>query len=210
MRVLIAEDDSTSRLLLETVLRRWNYDVVVAKDGLEAWAELQHAGAPQLVVLDWMMPGMDGVEVCGKVRETDHGRLLYIIMLTAKANKADIVIGLEAGADDYLTKPFDRAELQARIHVGERVLGLQSSLTQRVKALEEALSRVRQLERLLPICSYCKKIRDDKDAEDHEWLTLEDYVSQRAEVQFSHGICPSCHRDFVLPQLEALRRERAK
>jgi DNA-binding response OmpR family regulator len=206
MKVLIAEDDPTSRLLLETVLRRWDYDVITTRDGVEAWQELQKADAPRLAILDWMMPNMDGVEVCQKARGTNSGRLIYLIILTAKGDKKDVVDGLEAGADDYLTKPFDRAELKARIRVGERVLRLQSNLADRVSELELALSRVKQLEELLPICSYCKKIRDSRN----EWRTLEEYVRQHSEIQFSHGICPSCHKEFVAPQLEALRREQRR
>ena len=113
--------------------------------------------APLSHPLDWMMPGMDGIEVCQKVRKSDHLKLIYIILLTAKDRKEDLVLGLKAGADDYITKPFDLRELRARMQVGHRVLKLQRALEDRVKELEAALSNVKQLQGLLPICCYCKK-----------------------------------------------------
>jgi sigma-B regulation protein RsbU (phosphoserine phosphatase) len=111
---------------------------------------------------------------------------------------------LEAGADDYLTKPFDPQELRARIKVGERILGLQTSLAERVTELEDALSRVKQLQGLLPICSYCKKIRDDQNY----WEQVESYISKHTEAQFSHGICPDCYAQFVTPDIERLAKRK--
>ncbi|MFN2452721.1 MAG: diguanylate cyclase [Pyrinomonadaceae bacterium] len=140
MRILIAEDDMVSRRVLEVTLAKWGHEVVVAHDGDEALAALQSEDAPHLAVLDWMMPGMDGTEVCLKVRRSRTATPPYIILLTAKANKEDVVAGLEAGADDYLTKPFDRTELRARIEVGTRVLRLQQGLADRVEELNRALA----------------------------------------------------------------------
>ena len=110
--------------------------------------------------------------------------------------------GLEAGADDYMVKPCNTQELSARVKVGFRVLSLQESLAERVQELEQALERVKQLQGLLPICSYCKKIRDDSNY----WHQVEEYVSTYAEVQFTHGICPACYEKEVIPQLNALKR----
>lgn len=128
MKILIAEDEQISRHVLEATLIRWGYEVVVCADGLEAWQALQGKDAPQLAILDWMMPGMEGVEVCRKVREASDPRLLYLILLTGKDRREDLVVGLEAGADDYVAKPFDREELRARMRVGVRVLELQRKL----------------------------------------------------------------------------------
>ena len=201
MRILIAEDDAVSRRVLEATLLKWNYEVVVTTDGPQALEALKKPDAPSLALLDWMMPGMDGSEVCRQVRQTIGDRLLYVLLLTAKGSKDDIVEGLNAGADDYIVKPFDRAELQARLDVGQRILRLQTELAARVKELELALSKVKQLQGLLPICCYCKKIRDDQNY----WRQVEGYVAEHSEAQFTHAICPSCREKIIEPELERLR-----
>jgi sigma-B regulation protein RsbU (phosphoserine phosphatase) len=198
MRILIAEDDAVSRRVLEATLTKFGYDVVVAADGAQAWAQLQIKDAPRLAILDWMMPELDGVEICRRLREIPTATPPYLILLTAKSSKEDVVTGLDAGANDYLTKPFDRAELRARVQVGRHVLELQSSLSDRVRELEEAMAQVKQLQGLLPICSYCKKIRDEQNY----WQRVDSYLSQHTDVMFSHGICPDCYRDVVQPQLD--------
>ncbi len=139
MRVLIAEDDAVSRHLLEAFLAKWGYEVVAVKYGSEAWQVLQEEDAPKLAVLDWMMPGLDGPEVCHRARAGPQTRPTYIILLTARDTKADIVQGLEAGADDFVTMPFDSKELLARARVGARVVELQGNLVARVRELEDAL-----------------------------------------------------------------------
>jgi DNA-binding response OmpR family regulator len=188
MKVLIAEDDPVSRRLLQAALAKWGYEVIVTTNGKEAWEVLQQPGAPSLLVLDWLMPETDGVEVCRQARETPALKSAYIILLTSRGSKEDIVQGLQAGADDYVTKPFDHGELRARVQVGSRVVQLQSALADRVKELEEAIANVKQLQGLLPICSYCKKIRDDGNY----WHRVESYIAGHANVRFSHGICPEC------------------
>jgi CheY-like chemotaxis protein len=201
MKILIAEDDSVSRLVLEATLKKFGHEVLVVADGLQAWAALQRADAPALAILDWMMPGMDGVEICRRVREISTATPPYLILLTAKSEKADVVAGLDAGANDYLTKPFDRAELRARVQVGVQVLVLRENLADRVRELEVAMAQVKQLQGLLPICSYCKKIRD----EENYWERVDSYLTRHSEVQFSHGICPDCYVEIVGPQLELSR-----
>jgi len=203
MKILVADDDELYRRLLERLLGGWGYGVVAATDGEEALAALAGEGAPSLAILDWMMPRLDGVEVCRRARAS-HDRPLYLILLTSRAEQDDIVAGLQAGADDFLTKPIQAAELRARVEVGRRVVGLQSTLVQRVEELQEALSHIKTLRGLLPICSYCKKIRDDKNY----WQQVESYVASHSDAQFSHGICPECYRKHVEPQLAELRRKR--
>jgi sigma-B regulation protein RsbU (phosphoserine phosphatase) len=150
MKILIAEDDQTSRWMLEGILRKWGYDVNAVCNGQEAWQAMQAENPPALAIIDWMMPGMDGVEFCHKVRESLRFASTYIILLTGKRQINDVIIGLDAGANDYIRKPFDREELHARIRVGKRVIELQSALAERVKELEEALSKIETLQALLP------------------------------------------------------------
>src|SRR5262249_35243664 len=142
MRTLIAEDNPTTRLLLETTLGEWGYQVVATCDGKAAWQRLQEDLTLKLVLLDWKMPEMDGIEICQEVRRHPQTRSLYIILLTSRAGRDDMLAGLAAGADDYITKPFDPAELRARLQTGARIVDLQQRLADRVQELENALARV--------------------------------------------------------------------
>lgn len=206
MRILIAEDEPTSRLVLERTLKQLGHDVVVTADGREARSALERDDHPQLAILDWMMPEIDGVDVCRWARSQTRLRQLYIIMLTTRDAGEDIVEGLRAGANDYVIKAHDSSELRARIDVGIRVVELQTELADRVSELEASLSREKQLQGLLPICSYCKKIRDDGDY----WKQVEAYIEDHADVSFSHGICPDCYVSIVEPQLAKLDRGEAE
>ncbi|MCB9421776.1 MAG: response regulator transcription factor [Ardenticatenaceae bacterium] len=203
MKILIAEDDLVSRHLLYTKLSQWGYEVIVSQDGDEAWQLLQQEDAPQLAILDWMMPGIDGIDICRRARSNSQLQSVYFILLTTRNNPQDIIEGLQAGADDYVTKPFESQELKARVQAGARIVHLQSELTARVKELESALAKVKQLEGILPICSYCKKIRDDTD----NWHQLEKYVTEHSEAAFSHSICPDCYEKYVQTQLDQLRSQ---
>jgi CheY-like chemotaxis protein len=174
MRVLIADDERTSTMVLRRTLEQWAFEVVVAHDGLEAWASIIGDKPPALAIVDWMMPGLDGLELCRRIRGTSLRSPIYVILLTARTSRQDLVAGLEAGADDYLTKPFERDELRARIHVGRRTLAL--------------MANIKQLSGLLPICSYCKRIRSDTNY----WEQVESYISDHTDARFSHGICPPC------------------
>ena len=206
MKILIAEDDPISSYVLETTLNKWGYEVVVTHDGEEALAGLLAEDAPPLAILDWMMPNLDGLEVCRRLRERAEKQSIYIILLTAKTEKKDVVAGLEMGADDYITKPFDRSELRARVRVGARMIELQQALAERVGELQEALANVKQLQGILPICSHCKKVRDDSNY----WQQVESYVSSHTDAQFSHSICPDCFERYTKPQLEALKQQLRK
>jgi sigma-B regulation protein RsbU (phosphoserine phosphatase) len=201
MDILIAEDDLVSRRLLEATLQKWGHVVRVAADGTAAWEVLSAEAPPPLVILDWMMPGLDGPTLCRRIRETPRLAGSYVILLTARAERQDVVAGLDSGADDYITKPFDREDLRARVNVGLRVLGLQKTLAERVRELEQALQRVQQLQGLLPICCYCKRIRDDSNY----WQQVEEYLAACSGAQFTHGICPQCFETIVQAQLRAHR-----
>ena len=203
MRILIAEDDPVSRRVLDLRLQAWGHEVVMTKDGEEAWAALQRNDAPRLVILDWMMPGADGIEVCRRLRQRQSTTPPYIILLTAKSSKEDVVIGLDAGANDYIIKPFDLQELRARIQVGATVVELQQRLAERVIELEEALAQVKRLQGIVPICSYCKHVRNDQNY----WQQVESYVSAHSEARFSHSVCPDCYEAVVMPQLAAMEIE---
>jgi DNA-binding response OmpR family regulator len=202
VRVLIAEDDPVSRRLLGANLHKWGHQVRDVEDGIAAWEAMQEEDAPALAILDWMMPGLDGVEVCRRARQRSPAPPLYVILLTARTRPEDIVQALDAGADDYVTKPFHAAELRARLGVGIRVVQLQLELARRIAELEEALARVDELHGILPICSYCKRIRSDTDS----WHRVEEYVSAHSAARFSHGVCPACLETVIKPQLEELRR----
>lgn len=201
MRILIAENDEVSRLLLQTQLVKFGHQVVATCDGEAALREMEKPSAPSLVILDWMMPGTDGISVCRAIRARQNCPYVYILLLTVRIQQEDIVCGLDAGADDYLTKPVPEQELRARVQAGVRIIELQATLAQQVRELESALSQVQKLQGLLPICSYCKKIRNDQNY----WQQVEAYIEERTAAQFTHSFCPDCYGIHVLPHLQELR-----
>jgi len=140
MRVLVAEDEVISRRLLESSLTRWGYEVVVAADGLEAATILNEANPPKLALLDWMMPGLDGVELCRAIRSRKNDSYTYVLLLTAKQTKTEVIQGLEAGADDYITKPFEPQELRVRLRNGKRILYLLEQITTAHETLRQLAS----------------------------------------------------------------------
>lgn len=188
MQVLIADDDPVLRRMLGAALKNWGFEPAEVADGREALAALRRPDGPKLVVLDWVMPGLDGPDVCRAVREAATAEPPYLILLTANDAKKDVIAGLQAGANDYVTKPFDVDELQARLGVARKVVELQAALAARVRELEEALAQVKQLQALLPICAYCKKIRDDVNY----WQQVDSYLVNHSGIRFTHGICPDC------------------
>ncbi len=187
-RVLIAEDNRVSRHLLERTVADWGFDVIGVEDGGAAMEILQSDDAPPLAILDIVIPKPDGIELCERTRQRNDLPYIYIMLLTALNKKHQIAAGLEAGADDYVSKPFDFDELRARVRVGQRVVRLERTLQQRVKDLQKALSDVKRLKKLLPICMYCKSIRDDQAY----WHQVEEYIHVETGTDFSHGICPEC------------------
>ena len=200
MKILVAEDDVVTRRLLETHLLSWGYEVRLANDGTEALHVLAESPGPNIALLDWQMPEIDGLEVCRIIRAKPRPQPVYVILLTTLVGRQNIVQGLQAGADDYIAKPFDREELRARLGVGRRIVELQCSLTERILQLEAALARVNQLQGLLPICCYCKKVRNDTNY----WQQLESYISEHSDAKFTHGICPECYEKITEQKLEKL------
>ena len=201
MRILIAEDDPISRLVLTTNLTNWGHQVVTAVNGMEAWQASQEEDAPRLVILDWMMPEIEGPDVCRRMREVPAAIPPYIILLTARQGTKEVVEGIQAGADDYLTKPYHRDELRVRVQVGVRMIELQMKLAEQIGELQKALDQVKRLQGIIPICGYCKKVRDDGDY----WQNVESYIATHSEAEFSHGVCPSCFTEVVQPQLESYK-----
>jgi len=183
MNLLLAEDDTVARMTLSAVLKGLGYEVTEAEHGGEAWANLQLGYFP-IVISDWQMPEVDGPELCRRMRARATDRYSYFLLVTATGGKQRYLEGMEAGADDFITKPIDMDELRARLKAAERILGLRQ--------------HVQQLEGLLPICAYCKRIRDASE----KWESIERYVEARSEAQFSHGYCPECYEKYVRSQIE--------
>jgi DNA-binding response OmpR family regulator len=178
MNILIVDDDSTSRIVLSATLKKLGHQVTVAANGAEAWTVFENGNVP-LLISDMVMPDVDGLELCRRIRAANRPKYTYIIMLTSVGGKSGYLVGMRAGADDFINKPFDEDQLAARLVVAERILNLQSQVT--------------QLAGLLPICCVCKKIRDDQNY----WQQVESYISKRTDTQFSHGYCPDCYKKAI-------------
>lgn len=208
MKILVVDDDAVSRRMLAAILQRWGHEVMEAADGEEVMRLFEGDAGPKVMVLDWMMPGLDGVEVCRRLRSGSRHAGVYIILLTAKGGKADIAKGLDAGANDYIVKPFDLVELHARLNVGIRVIELQERLKDEVARLQDALSHVKTLQGILPICANCHRIRNDEES----WQKIESYLEDHSDIAFSHGLCPECatklYPDLVLEDDEELDMRR--
>jgi sigma-B regulation protein RsbU (phosphoserine phosphatase) len=203
MKILIAEDDAISRKILQTILTKDGYDVIAVEDGLKALESLQKE-TPDMLITDWMMPDLDGVELSRQVRALKLPSYVYIVLLTALTEKQRIIEGLDAGADDYVTKPYDKTELLARVKAGERVIQLEKTLLQKNQELSQALAQVKQLKGIVPICMHCKKIRNDKNY----WQQVEEYVAEHTEADFSHSICPECLEKYY-PDYAKKKKARA-
>ncbi len=202
MRILVAEDELIIRTLLGDVLKKSGFDVEKVSNGADAWKAMQQPDAPSLAILDWMMPELDGLEVVRRIRAKETTRPPYLILLTARDSKVDLVAGLQAGANDYVSKPFDPRELIARVAVGQRMVVLQETLAARIEELGRALEEIKTLRGILPICANCKKIRDDQGY----WQQVEVYVHDHTDAQFSHGICPDCLRKLYPDMIDELEK----
>jgi DNA-binding response OmpR family regulator len=183
MNILIAEDDITSRLVLGATLKKLGHEVTAVKDGAEALAEFNDGDFPVLIS-DMVMPEVDGLELCRRIRAANRSKYTYIILLTSVGGKYGYLVGMRAGADDFISKPFDEDQLAARLGVAERIIKLQS--------------QVKQLAGLVPICMHCKKVRDDQNY----WQQVEQYIVKRTDAKFSHGYCPDCF-NRIAKEIEA-------
>lgn len=205
LRILVADDEPVSRTVVGAMVKKAGYEVSFASDGVQAWHQLASPQPPSIALLDWEMPGLAGPEVVERIRARGEPAPTYVILLTSRDSSADIVAGLKAGANDYVTKPANEDELIARVNVGARVVELQTALAERVRSLEEALANVKALQTLLPMCAYCKSIRNDQNY----WEKVETYFHQHSGVSFTHSYCPNCYDRFIKPELDALEGERA-
>lgn len=191
MKLLLADDDTISRRVLRAALEKGGHEVIEAEDGTHAWSILESPAPPRLALLDWMMPGVDGLELCRRIRAQEDAPYVYVLLITAKGRAHDIVTGLDAGADDYLTKPCNPEELRCRVRAGERILRLESALAQNITELEQALAHVEKLQGLLPMCMHCKSIRDDSNT----WHRIESYIESHSDAMFTHALCNSCLKE---------------
>jgi len=198
MDVLIVDDEPDIIKILRKYLENHGLGVLTAQNGREALEILQKSDV-RLVITDRIMPEMDGIALCRSIRASDISGYVYIIILTISGSKEDIVDGINAGADDYVTKPFNLEELKVRVDSGLRVLALEQSLHEKIKEeeilvgeLKAALDQVQKLSGMLPICATCKKIRDDKGY----WNKIETYICEHSEAKFTHGMCPDCAKEY--------------
>ena len=187
-RVLLAEDHRPTREALRTLMEQKGFQVTAVSNGSDAIESLVSPDGPSIGIIDWMMPDASGLEVCRAVRAALPTRYVYLIMVTARDREEDVAEALAVGADDFIRKPCGPAELIARVRSGQRTIGLERTLAGRVAELEGLVGSIRQLKRLLPICMYCKKVRDDSDY----WQEIEAYIRDQTGTDFSHGICPDC------------------
>jgi len=198
-RILVAEDHPVSRHLLERILSNWGFQVSPVVDGNAALQILESADSPALALIDWMMPGMDGLEVCRRVRATSGRPYLYLILLTVKNREEEIAMGLDAGTNDYIVKPVIPNELRARLKLGLRMVELERRLTVAASDLESTVTSGERLKRLLPICIDCRKIRDDADY----WREIEQYLNKPGGADLSQGRYPACKEKISRAQIRA-------
>jgi DNA-binding response OmpR family regulator len=199
MKILIADDNSTNRRLIRATIQNQGYEILEVADGAAALAAIELSSTPLVALIDWEMPQVDGLEVCRQARLLTDGPPVFLILVTIRDSRKDIVMGLQSGAHDYIVKPFDYPELLARVKIGVSMVQLQQQLIDKANELQEALDKVKILSGLLPICSYCSKIKD----KDH-WERIDTYVSKHSEIDFSHGICPECYQKVVVPEYKKL------
>lgn len=183
MRILLAEDDAVVSQTLSAILKAQGHEVEAVENGIDAWA-LWQVSRHRVIVSDWLMPGMDGLELCRKIRARPPGPYTYFVMQTIRTGLGNFLEAMKAGVDDFITKPVVPEELIARLEVAERILGLRAELL--------------TLEGLLAICSYCKRIRDADGA----WIPLDRYVESRSQARFSHGVCPECYDQYLRAQVD--------
>jgi sigma-B regulation protein RsbU (phosphoserine phosphatase) len=184
MKILLADDSTTIRMIVADMLKPLGHQVVHAVDGADAWDKFQQTYFP-VVISDWQMPKLDGLGLCAAIRARPSDDYSYLILITSHGAQENYHAGIKAGADDFLQKPFDSSHLAARLIVAERLVGLQN--------------HTKKLESLMSVCSYCKNIKSDG-----QWIRMEDYASSHFGLRSSHGICPGCFNTVVKPEMELL------
>ena len=187
--MLIVDDCLTNRFVLETAVKRCGLASVHADDGAEAMRLFAEHDDLRLILLDWMMPNWSGLDVCRWIRGQPRGGGAYILLITSRSEREDVRAGLANGADDFLTKPVDPAELELRIKSGRRVLAMQQRMQENILRLEHALDEVHALRKLVPMCMYCHSVRDDQGY----WDAVDTYLREHADLDVSHGVCPACY-----------------
>lgn len=185
MRILIVEDDPVASAVLQASLKSLGHEFTVRDNGEKGWDRFA-VDPHRVVISDWMMPGMDGLELCRRIRQQGGDYTYFILLSSQTTSPENLDQATAAGVDDFLTKPAKPAELKARLHVADRILNY--------------ATQVQQLESFIPICSYCKKVRDDKNY----WNQIEHYINTRTGSTFSHGVCPDCYTDVIVPQMKAI------
>lgn len=192
-RIILAEDHDNTREALRVLLERKGFEVTAVASADEAATALIAADGPSIGVIDWMLPKGNGLDVCRLVRAAEVPHYVYLIIITGRDGEEDVALALAAGADDFIRKPCNASELVARVRTGQRIVELERTLAGRIEELQQALERVHHLNRLLPICMYCKKIRDDTDY----WREIEEYIHTHSGTDFTHGICPTCMQNLL-------------
>lgn len=182
MKVIAVEDDPTAGLMIESVLKSLGHEVFLVTSAIAA-LKIHQREKIRVIVSDWGLPGTDGLDLCRLVRSNPEDYSYFILLTQQEANEANEQLAIDAGVDDFLTKPVRVREMRYRLHVAERIL----RYTQQLK----------QLESILPICGYCKKVRDDENY----WDQIEGYISKHTGSKFSHSVCPDCYQKNLIPQL---------
>lgn len=185
MKILIVEDDPIAGAVLEALLKVLGHEVEIAVNGEEGWKQFT-AKPRRIVISDWIMPGLDGLQLCRRIRAQGGDYTYFILLSNLKAGGGNLTQAMEAGVDDFLSKPANQDELLARLHVAGRILNY--------------ATQVRQLQEIIPICGYCKKTRDDENY----WSQLEEFIGKQTGSSFSHGVCPDCYERELVPQMRKL------
>jgi phosphoserine phosphatase RsbU/P len=198
LRILAVDDDAPTRHTLGSIIQSAGWTPVVVADPEEAYGLLVGPDAPPIALIDWQMPKLSGLDLCRQVRQAQPDARPYLIVVTSNSASVDIVTGLDAGADGYMTKPITAIELQARVRAGLRMIAVQSELRLRLREAELMVARTGPLSEVLPICGYCHRVRDHAE----KWSTLEEYLRTQVNVKFTHSFCPTCYDYHVKPDME--------
>ena len=202
LRVLVADDSPIFLGMVSMMLSDWGFEVTACESGTDALKVTSSEDSPSIVLLDWMMPDIDGLEVCRQIRNNSANRYFYIILVTGKTDPEALVEAFKAGVDDFIAKPVDQSVLRARLRAGQRIVILRDEV-HKLRELKEAKQRIEWLEDILPVCMHCGKIRDQKQI----WLNAEAYLEKVAGKNFSHGLCDDCLESEYPEQAERILKK---